>query len=139
MNTVHILNQLIEIHGSSLPMYLVSAPPHRQFGDERAREILRHVVDDQKLMIDKIADYVESLGGTPDMGEFPMEFTGLHDLSLDFLMRKSLARQKREVAVIEQLSGQLEPGSQAKALAQESLGAAKAHVQSLEEFLTAAV
>lgn len=137
MNTVQVLNQLLALHANSLPMYIASAPPHRQLGDERAWEVLGHIVDDQKMMVDKIADLVESLGGTPDTGEFPMEFTAFHDLSMDFLLQKSLKLQKQEVAMMEQLSGQLEPGSPAKALAQESLGAAKAHVQSLEECLSA--
>ena len=114
-------------------MYLVSAPPHRRFGDNQVWEVLRHIIDDQKLMIDKIAEHIESLDGTPDMGEFPMAFTGMHDLSMDYIMQQVLKRQKNEVLLIEQLSEQLEPGSQARALAQEALGAAKAHVQSIEE------
>lgn len=136
LKTVQILNRLLAIHGSSLPMYLASAPPHRQFGDESAWETLQHITDDQQQMIDKIADHVESLDGTPNMGEFPMEFTGLHDLSMDFILRKALQRQKNEVALIEQISADLEPGSQARALSQESLGAAKAHVEALEECLS---
>ena len=137
LSTVQILNRLLAIHGSSLPMYLASAPPHRKLGDEQAWETIRHIISDQKLMIDKIADHVESLDGTPNMGEFPMEFTALHDLSTEFILQKALARQKNEVALIEQISSDLEAGSQARALSQESLGAAKAHVQSLEECLTA--
>lgn len=116
-------------------MYLVSAPPHRQLGDERSWETLQHIIDDQKLMIDKIADHVESLDGTPNQGEFPMEFTSMHDLSMEFIMQQTLTRQKNEVALIERISASLEPGTQAQALSQESLGAAKAHVQSLEECL----
>jgi hypothetical protein len=133
LNTVLTLNRLLALLGGSLPMYLVSAPPHRQHGEEIAWEVLRHIIDDQKLMIDKIADYIESIDGTPNMGEFPMEFTGMHDLSMDYILQQVLKRQKNEVALIEHLSEQLKAGSQARALAQESLGAAKAHVQSIEE------
>lgn len=118
-------------------MYLTSAPPHRQFGDEQGWETLQNIMDDQKLMIDKIADHVESLDGVPNHGEFPMEFTGMHDLSMDFVLKQSFERQKREVELIEQISSDLEPGSQAKALSQESLGAAKAHLLSLQERISA--
>lgn len=138
LNTVQLLNRLLAIHGGSLPMYLNSAPPHRQHGDDQAWEAIQHVIDDQKLMIEKVADYVESLDGTPNMGEFPMGFSGLHDLSMDFILQKSIDRQKNEIAMIEQISADLEPGSQARALSQESLGAAKAHLQSMEESLSAA-
>ena len=137
LNTVQNLNRLLAIHGGSLPMYLASAPPHRQFGDDSAWESLQHIMDDQKQMIDKIADHVESLDGTPNMGEFPMEFTGMHDLSMDFILQKALERQQNEVALIEQISSDLEAGSQARALSQESLGAAKAHVEALQECLAA--
>ena len=118
-------------------MYLASAPLHRQFGDEQAWETIQHIISDQKLMIDKIADYVEALDGTPNMGEFPMEFTGFHDLSTEFILQRALERQKNEAALIEQISADLDAGSQARALSQESLGAAKAHIQSLEECLAA--
>lgn len=118
-------------------MYLSSAPPHRGVGDERLWEAIRHIMSDQSLMIDKIADYVESLDGTPNMGEFPMEFTSMHDLSIDYMTQQLLDRQQREVELIEMMSADLESGSPAKALAQEALGAAKAHVESLQECLSA--
>lgn len=119
-------------------MYLVSAPPHRQLGDDGAWAVIQQIIEDQQTMIDKIADHVESLDGTPNMGEFPMEFTGMHDLSMEFILRKALERQKIERTLVEQISSDLESGSQARALAQESLGAAKAHVESLEECLASA-
>ena len=72
-------------------------------------------------------------GGTPASGEFPMEFTGMHDLSVDHILRSVLDRQQFEVELIDQLSQQLTWDATAKALAQEALGAAKAHIQSLEE------
>ena len=138
MNTIDVLNQLLALHGSSLPMYLTSAPPHRQKGDEKAWEAIRHIVEDQQLMVDKIAAYIESAGGTPDMGEFSMDFTGMHDLSVDYILQSVLSSQQVDVEAIEEISGQLPQGSQGKTLAQEALGAAKAHVQSLEEWLSAA-
>lgn len=119
-------------------MYLESAPPHRGLGEDKTWEVLRHIIDDQKLMVDKIADQVEALDGTPNMGEFPMEFSGFHDLSMDFIVQQVLKRQRDEASMIEKLAEQLDAGSQARALAQESLGAAKAHIQSLEECISAA-
>jgi len=118
-------------------MYLISAPPHRQYGDEKAWDALRHVIDDQKLTCDKLADFIETEGGTPSLGEFPMEFTDMHDLSMEYIVNNVLKRQKNAVETIEALSGQLEAGSQARALAQEALGAAKAHVESVSECLKA--
>ena len=136
MNTILTLNRLLALHARSLPMYLDSAPPHRSIGDERTWEAIRHIIDDQTLMVDKIADYVETLDGTPNRGEFPMEFTGMHDLSTEYIAKQVLERQKNEVGMIEELSAALEAGTPARAIAQEALGAAKAHVESLEECLS---
>ena len=119
-------------------MYLASAPPHLGENDRKLWEVVRNIIDDQRLMIDKIADHVESEGGTPNMGEFPAEFTGFHDLSLDYILQTLLDRQQQEIQVIEAISDSLEDGSTAKALAQEALGAAKAHAQSIEEGLSVA-
>lgn len=99
--------------------------------------MIQQITDDQQITIDKIADYIEDESGTPDMGEFPAEFTGYHDLSLDFMIREIAARQRCELELIQQLTDSLESGTQAKALSQEALGAAKGHLQSLEETLSA--
>ena len=116
-------------------MYFTSAPPHRQLGTEKAWETLQHIIADQKLMIDKIADQVESLDGTPNRGEFPMEFTAMHDLGMEYLLERALERQQNEISTIERLS-ELATDESAKALCQEALGAAKAHAESLEECLS---
>lgn len=121
-------------------MYLVSAPPHLQLGEERVWETLKHVIDDQQIMMKKLADHVEDLDGTPNRGEFSMDFTGMHDLSLQHMLQSVVERQKCEIEWIEHLSNKLDPGdATAKALGQEALGAAKAHLQSLEECAAATV
>ena len=118
-------------------MYLASAPPHRQQGDERVWEALRHVMADQQTTIDKLADYIEQSDGTPNHGEFPMDFTGMHDLTMEYMLKTVIERQKCEIEWIEHLSGLIDSDATAKALAQEALGAAKAHLQSLEECTSA--
>ena len=134
-SSVEILNQLLVTHSRSLPMYLASARPHRRHGDDKAAEVLAHVVEDQRLMVDRFAECIEDANGTIDTGEFSMEFTDLHDLSMDYIVRKVITCQKNEIAEIEYSSRQLDGEPRAKALAQEALGAAKAHLQSLEECL----
>ena len=134
MDTVRILNQVLAIHGGSLPMYLESAPPHVQSGDEKVWEAIKNVIDDQRLTMDKLADYVEELNGTPYRGEFPMDFTGMHDLSTDHMLRNVIERQECEIEWIKHLSGMLDAGeTTARALVQEALGAAKGHLESLIE------
>lgn len=137
MDTVRILNQLLAIHGASLPMYLTSAPPHHGFGDEKVWEALTNVIEDQKLMMEKLSDHIEELDGTPTRGEFPMDFTGMHDLSMDHILKNVIERQKCEIEWIEHLSNSLDSSSTANAIAREALGASKGHLQSLEECVSA--
>ncbi len=65
-----------------------------------------------------------------------MEFTGMHDLSIEYILQDVAKRQQREMEWIGNLSSLLETDATARALAQESLGAAKAHLQSLEECIS---
>ncbi len=132
-SAVEALNQLLIMHSRSLPMYLVSARPHKRPEDDNAAEVLTHIVEDQRFMVDRFAEFIEAEDGTIDTGEPPMEFTDLHDLSMDYLMQLVIRKQKDEIAYIELLSAQLEGNARAKSLAQEALGAAKGHLQSLEE------
>lgn len=120
-------------------MYLLSAPPHRQYGDEKAWEAITNVINDQSLMINKLADFVEELGGTPYHGEFSMDFTGMHDLSMDHILQNVVERLQCEVEWMKQLSGQLDVDeTTARALVQEAIGAAKGHLDSLDDCAGAA-
>ncbi len=135
-HTVRILNRLLALHARSLPSYLASAWPYTNHGDQRAAETLQHIVDDHQLMVDRIARVIEDLGGTVNTGAYPMEFTDLHDLSMDFLLQQVLEKQKQDILQIEALLAQLNDNPRGRAMAQEALGAAKGHLQSLDELLS---
>jgi hypothetical protein len=134
---VDLLNRLLALHSRSLPMYLASARPFTKPGDERALETLGHIVDDQRLMVDRIAEVISEEGGTALSGEYPMEFTNLHDLSMEFLIQRVLERQRQDLTTIEQLARQLEGYPRAFAVTREALGAAQGHLDSLEELSAA--
>jgi hypothetical protein len=70
---------------------------------------------------------------TLDQGEFPMSFTGLHDLSMDYLVTLCIDRQKKLIRVIERLADSLSLAPFAQAAAREALGEAKGHLENLEE------
>lgn len=123
------LNRLLQIHYRSLPMYLASARPWVPRGHEKAAETVDLVVEDQKRTIDKITRALLDLGADIALGEFPMVFTDLHDLSVDFLLKELVEAQRRDVAAIEDCVADLAGDP----LAQEALGAAKGHLESLEE------
>jgi len=132
-NTIDVLNRLVGIHNRSLPIYLTYASPAWQRGDEAARATLANVSDDHRETADHLAAMVVAAGGTVDNGHFPIYYTGYHDLGFDFLLGRVILEQKEDISTIEQCAAQLELAPLAKAVAEEALGAAKGHLESLEE------
>ena len=132
-STIEVLNRLLVLHERSLPMYLSYAPPNRLDHHPHAKAVLEQIVEDQKRTIDRLATMVLDSGGNVDFGEFPMAFTGLHDLSLDYLLKLMGERQKKFVAACENLANLLGSAPYAQAAAREALGEAKGHLQNLLE------
>lgn len=130
-----VLNRLLILHHRSLPMYLSYALPYPTRGDDKARDVLKHIVASQKEMVDRIGSLLVEREVDVTHGEFPIYFTGLHDLSLEYLVRRMIADQRRDIAEIEKCAEQLSDDPYGKALAEEALGAAKAHLDALEELV----
>jgi hypothetical protein len=87
--------------------------------------------------VDEIGEMLSDAAYPIDYGEFPMAWTAYNDLSLDFLWKKLIEFQQRDIGRIAQCVQQLhEPV--ARALAERSLGAAQAHLDGLREAQAAA-
>jgi hypothetical protein len=132
-STIKVLNRLVEIHARSLPRYLSYASPTWHLGDEQARQVLADVAAGQQATVDRLGEMILEGGGVVQGSGFPMVFTAYHDLSFEFLLQKLLELQRRDVQLIEDCVRKLPPGSPASAVAEESLGAARAYLESLEE------
>lgn len=126
------LNQLLTVLERSLPMYLSYASPWTRTGDKRAVGVLKRIVDEQQQLAKGVADAVLELGPT-DIGDYPVEFYDLHDLAFDYLLRKLLEYQKRDVAKVERIVDALQSHRPAAVLAEETLGMLRAQLESLEE------
>lgn len=133
--TIRALNRLVAIHNRSLAMYLASARPFTREGDEEAMAVLRHMATDQRKTVERLGALILELGGRVAKGEFPMEFTSLHDLDLDYLLRRVVASHKVDIEAIKECVDELRLAPLARALAEESLGAAKGQLDSLEELI----
>ncbi|MEQ8788193.1 MAG: hypothetical protein RIC55_17930 [Pirellulaceae bacterium] len=134
-DTNDVLNRLLILHHRSLPMYLSYATPYPMTGDEKAREVLGHIVASQTEMVDRIGSLLIERNANVRHGEFPMYFTGLHDLSFEYLVKRMIGDQRRDITQIEACVEKLGDDPLGKALAEESLGAAKAHLDALEELV----
>lgn len=136
--TNRLLNHLIAIHNRSLPVYLTYAAPAWHGGEEAAKETMRLIAADQRATAERLAAMVTENNGVVNNGEFPIYYTGYHDLSFDFLLNEIIKEQKEDIATIESVVSKLLLVPLAKALAEETLGAAKGHLESLVELKQAA-
>jgi hypothetical protein len=135
---IDLLNELLAIEYRSLPMYLTYASPWRHSQDARAGEVMQHIVTDQQHMSARLVEEIQDRGSSPEVGDFPMDFTDMHDLSLDYLVKDVLVWQQRGVDRIEQIAAALEGDRAARELAQEVLGAERAHLEALAELIASA-
>lgn len=133
--TIDALNRLLVIEYRSFPMYLTYASPWTHQGDQKAAETLQNIAADQQLMSQRIAELVDRSGGRIETGEYPMEFTDTHFLSLDFLLKELHRHQRHDVAEIERLVARLVGDREARELAEETLGMERAHLEAVEALL----
>lgn len=136
-DVANILNRLIAIHARSLPVYLADAAPWVADQNAPAKDTLDMIAADHLLTVDRLAEEVIAQGAAVNQGAFPTEFTGLHDLSMSYLVGEMARRQASEVVEIDDLVGQLSADAAARPVAEEALGAAKGHLESLNELLQA--
>ena len=132
-NSTVALNRLLATIYRSLPMYLTEADPWVRHNDQHAREVLATIVANQRRDCQRVAELVLERYGRLDLGEFPMEFTDLHFLSIDYLIGELVRHQKMDIATIEQCIDRLQHDPAGRTLAQEVLGSQRAHLEILDE------
>lgn len=137
-SSLDALNRLLAIQYRSLPQYLLWACPYRRAEDDRAWSVIQHVVEDQQALSARVVELIEDRQARVDYGDFPLTFTGTHDLSLDYLVRRLIEWQQGTVQAIEQVVAKLGRDPVGQSLAEECLGAAKGHLENLRELLTPA-
>jgi hypothetical protein len=133
-STLDLLNQLLALHSRSLPTYLDSARPWFSEPNSDAEAVLRLIAEDHRLMVDRIGTLILEHEGTIKPSEFSMDFTDMHDLSVDYLIPQVVARLEEDIDWIRrECVPQLSGASEARAIAEEALGAAQGHLDSLNE------
>lgn len=129
------LNRLLTLLTRSFPMYLTYARPYVAPGDRPAMEALQQIAADQTHLSQRVVNFLLSNEGRIETGEFPMEFTDANDLSVGFIVHRAIGYQKQDLTAIEQIIDELRLFPLAAALAEEALGLAKGHLQTLEELV----
>ena len=131
--TCSSLNRLSVAHSRSLTVYLQYAPPWLEKGHEEVTTVLEQIVRDQEATVDRIGTMIQSAGEDIDPGKFPISFTALHDLSIEYLVSLMIEGQREIISISEKAVSELAADAMAQAVAQEAVGAAKAHLDSLLE------
>lgn len=130
---IDMLNRVLAILERSFPSYLCYARPYVPPGREEVMRTIEQIVASQDALAKRVAQYIFAAGGRPDPGDFPIEFTDTHDLSIDFLVQEAIDYQKQDIADLQQCVEALRSAPTAQSLASEALGMAKAHLEMLQE------
>ncbi|MAT71115.1 MAG: hypothetical protein CMJ58_16500 [Planctomycetaceae bacterium] len=134
---VNLLNRLLAILCKSFPQYLRWSRPFVPAGRGEVMEAIGSIADDQDRLADRVSRMIDEAGYPPRDGEFPMEFTDMHDLGIDFLINAAVAYQEQDVETISKLVDRLQTAPAGKAIAEEALGMAKGHLDTLRELVAA--
>lgn len=138
-SSIPILNRILATLNRSLAMYLADADPWTQAGDEQAAAALARIVEDQRRDVNRLAEAIIDSAAHVDPGQWPMEFTDLNFLSLEYLMQELIRHQREDVARIQRCTSLLASDRNARELAEEVLGSEQAHLESLEDLTRQAV
>jgi hypothetical protein len=127
------LGQILRALCRSLPMYLEDAKPWIAGDDEPLRTALARLVADQRRLARRVADAILRRGGQPAPGPFPLEFTGLNDVSLSYVVHEVRDRLRSDIGVVGSAAAGLAADPEARDLAEEVLGNLQGHVEMLRE------
>lgn len=133
---VHILNRVLAVLSKSFPQYILFSRPYIPRSRQQVLDTFEEIAADQTMLAERISQCVFDAGGLAQMGAFPMEFTDTHDLSVDHLLREAIRYQHEDIANLQQCRDELTGAATAHALAEEAVGMAKGHLESLEELRT---
>lgn len=133
--TAPLLSRLLAIVRRSFPQYVKYSRPYVPPGREELMETIDSIVVDQDVLAQRIGNMLIDMQAPLRSGEFPMEYTDMHDLSIDYLIASAVDYQQQDITAIQQIAEQLQMAPAAKALAEEALGMAKGHLDSLQELI----
>ena len=133
---IDILNRMLGIHNASLVSYIKYAEPWVAYGQEESMALVKDAIEDQERSVKILGERILELGGIVQPGAFPLTFTSFHDVSLDYLLNVLLVAQQDDIDVIQQCVNSLEVDTRDRAIAEEILGNAQAHLETFQEIVS---
>jgi len=130
--SIDILNRVLAILERSFTQYMRYAKPYVPPGREGFSQTLEEIVAGQNALALRVSHTVSEAGGLPDTGEFPINYTDSHDLSIDYLIQEAIDGQKQDIADFSQCVEALRLAPSSQSLASEALGLARGNLEKLE-------
>jgi hypothetical protein len=130
-DTINALNCVLQILERSFTQYLLYARPYVPAGHEHVMQNIEGIVAGQNNLAERVNQHIFESGGLPDRGDFPIEFTDTHDLSIEFLVDEAVDCLKQDIAELERSVDALRFSPAAQSLASEALGLTKGHLEQL--------
>jgi bacterioferritin (cytochrome b1) len=134
-DSIAALNTVLGVELRSFPQYLRWSRPWVPPGHEQAIAELEKIVTEQDALAERVFDAIDDLGGLPDTGEFPMEFTDTHDLSIDYMLREAVGYARQDVADLEAAAATPNLAPQAATLVGDAVRMAQRHLTTLESLV----
>ena len=133
---IDILNRMLGIHNASLVSYIKYAEPWVAYGQEESMALVKDAIEDQERSVKMLGERILELGGIVQPGAFPLTFTSFHDVSLDYLLNVLLVTQQDDIDVLQQCVNSLVVDTRDRAIAEEILGNAQAHLETFQEIVS---
>lgn len=125
------INRLLQILSCSLAQYVAQAPPWSSREQHSALRAVNDLAADQRHYAKRAAALLAARGARPDAGTFPLEWMSLNDAGLSYAMPRIMEYHRRDIATLERIADLLDADPEARDLAREVLGNAKAHAEIL--------
>jgi bacterioferritin (cytochrome b1) len=134
-DSIAALNVVLATVLKSFPQYLRWSRPWVPPGHEQILATLEKIVVEQDALADRAYEAIDELGGLPDTGDFPMEFTDTHDLAIDYMLREAVGYARQDVEVLESAAATPNLTPLATNLTTDALNMGKRQLASLESLV----
>lgn len=132
VSNIRLNDLLIEI-GRSLTQYAAESWLWSGEGAEQTRAVVQRLVDGQREAVGRLANLLAERGCSIDFGTYPTEYTSLHYVALDFLIRQLIENQNGVIAECEALLMETQGDPQAYPLLQQILASERSNLDELRK------
>jgi hypothetical protein len=131
-----VLNQVLVVMGRSLLQYSADCWPWTADSSAISRAAVETLMTEQSGRVRRLAEFLDDRGWTIDFGVFP-DFTGLHFLSLDYVLPNLVENERGVVKEFENAIPRCTGDAQGAALLVEFLGNERTALARLEDLARA--